>query len=76
MSAAKFPGRADVSLYSYIMDAVWMVNLMLMPHQLFLSTLFTVINVQAALVSITSRHFHYVILSVLPFHVPLQTSPP
>ena len=53
-----------------------MVNLMLMPHQLFLSTLFTVINVQAALVSITSRHFHYVILSVLPFHVPLQTSPP
>jgi len=55
------------------MDAVWVVNLML--HQLFLSKLCTIINVQAALVSIASRHFHYVILSVLPFRVPLQTNP-
>jgi len=58
------------------MDAVWVVNLMLTLHQLFLSILCTIINVQAALVSIASTHFHYVILSLLPFRVPLQTNLP
>jgi len=32
--AAKFPRRADVSLYGDIMDAVWMVNFMLMGRHL------------------------------------------
>jgi len=76
VSAAKLPSRADVSLSSDIMDAVWVVNLMLTLHQLFLSILCTIINVQAALVSIASTHFHYVILSLLPFRVPLQTNLP